>query len=63
MLEGSIPSRPVYGELEIRPGRLHLMVADAEGAEAILDLAASAPSDFFARAHIIYIPKTTGDKF
>ncbi|TGQ49739.1 hypothetical protein EN836_32345 [Mesorhizobium sp. M1C.F.Ca.ET.193.01.1.1] len=63
MLEGSILSRPVYDVLEIRPGRLHLMVADAEGAEAILDLAASAASDFFARAHVIYIPKRAGDKF
>lgn len=63
MLEGSIPSRPVYGVLEMRPGRLHLMVADAEGAEAIIDLAASAPSDFLAAAHIVYLPRRAGDKF
>ncbi|TIW01038.1 MAG: hypothetical protein E5V85_01435 [Mesorhizobium sp.] len=63
MLEGSIPSRPVYGVLEVRPGRLHLMVADAEGAEAILDLAAAAPPGFFGAAHIIYVPKKSGDKF
>lgn len=57
VLEGTILSRPTYGVLEARPGRSHLLVADAEGGEAILDLASSAPADFFASAHIIYIPK------
>ncbi len=54
----SIKSRPVYGTLEPRPGKAHLFVADAEGAEAILDLAAASP-DLMAGAHIIYIPKGT----
>ena len=31
-----IRSRPVYGTLEARAGKQHLMIADAEGAEAIL---------------------------
>lgn len=52
----SIKSRPVYGTLEPRPGKAHLFVADAEGAEAILDVAAQDPG-LMARAHIIYIPK------
>lgn len=59
----SILSRPVYGELEIRPGKVHLMVADAEGAEAILELAASAPQGFWEKAHIIYLPKKTGETY
>lgn len=50
----SIKSRPVYGTLEAREGSAHLMVADAEGAEAILDVATPA---LMAAAHIIYIPK------
>ena len=54
----SIKSRPVYGTLERRPGKAHLFVADAEGAEAILDLAATDPA-LMAGAHIIYIPKGT----
>ncbi|MGB0439884.1 MAG: dimethylamine monooxygenase subunit DmmA [Paracoccaceae bacterium] len=54
----SIKSRPVYGTLEPRPGKAHLMIADAQGAEAILDLALQDP-DLMARAHIIYIPKGT----
>ena len=29
----SIKSRPVYGTLKARPGKYHLMIADAEGAE------------------------------
>lgn len=59
----SIKSRPVYGTLEPRPGKAHLLIADAEGAEAILDLAAQDAS-LMANAHIIYIPKGTdyGDK-
>jgi DNA-directed RNA polymerase subunit RPC12/RpoP len=52
----SIRSRPVYGTLEARPGKTHLMIADAEGAEAIL---AVATPDLMAATHIIYIPKGT----
>ncbi|MCK0151933.1 dimethylamine monooxygenase submit DmmA [Marivita sp. S6314] len=54
----SIKSRPVYGTLEPRPGKAHLLIADAEGAEAILDLAAQ-DADLIAKAHIIFIPKGT----
>lgn len=50
----SIKSRPVYGTLEPRPGKHHLMIADAEGAEAILDVATP---DLMAGTHIIYIPR------
>lgn len=63
VLEGTIPSRPVYGELKPRDGKQHLMVADAEGAEAIIDMAAAAPEGFFAAAHIIYIPKRSGETY
>lgn len=54
----SIASRPVYGTLEPRPGKAHLMIADAEGAEAILELAAQ-DAALMAKTHIIYIPKGT----
>jgi DNA-directed RNA polymerase subunit RPC12/RpoP len=59
----SIKSRPVYGTLEPRPGKYHLMIADAEGAEAILDLAGQ-DADLMVKTHIIYIPNYTdfGDK-
>jgi dimethylamine monooxygenase subunit C len=50
----SIRSRPVYGTLEARPGKHHLMIADADGAEAIL---AIATPELMAKSHIIYIPK------
>ncbi len=53
----SIRSRPVYGTLEPRAGAAHLLIADAHGAEAILDVATP---DMMAKAHIIYIPKGTG---
>lgn len=58
----SITSRPVYGTLEPRAGKAHLMVADAQGAEAILDLAA-ADGGLMARAQVIYMPKDTGDLY
>ena len=60
LFPASIPSRPVYGQLEPRPGKAHLMIADAEGGEALLDLAAIAPAGLMAAAHIIYIPRKTG---
>ena len=52
----SIRSRPVYGTFEARTGSSHLMIADAEGAEAILDVATP---EMMAKAHIIYIPRST----
>ncbi|MBI1217997.1 MAG: hypothetical protein GC186_05560 [Rhodobacteraceae bacterium] len=59
----SIRSRPVYGELAYRPGSLHLMVADGEGANALVDLVARAGAEapgLLARAHIIYMPGPNG---
>ena len=58
----SIKSRPVYGTLSPRAGASHLFVADAEGAEAILDVAKQDPS-IMAKSHIIYIPKATGTTY
>ncbi|MFD2739426.1 dimethylamine monooxygenase subunit DmmA family protein [Sulfitobacter aestuarii] len=58
----SITSRPVYGKLEPRPGKHHLMIADAEGAEALIELAAQ-DAGLMSRAHIIYIPGATGDTY
>ncbi|WP_273510467.1 dimethylamine monooxygenase subunit DmmA family protein [Planktotalea frisia] len=57
----SIRSRPVWGTLEPRAGKHHLMIADAQGAEAILDVATP---ELMAGAHIIFIAKGTdfGDK-
>ncbi|MDG1170159.1 MAG: dimethylamine monooxygenase subunit DmmA family protein [Sulfitobacter sp.] len=52
----AIKSRPVYGTLEARPGKHHLMIADAEGAEAILAIASP---DLMAKTHIIYLPRGT----
>ena len=49
----SMRSRPVYGILESRPGQTHLMVADAEGAEALLDIGKADPA-LMAKAHVIY---------
>ncbi|SDX80970.1 hypothetical protein SAMN05444358_11214 [Ruegeria halocynthiae] len=52
----SITSRPVWGTLEVRQGEYHLMIAEAEGAGAILDIATP---DLMAKSHLIYIPKGT----
>ncbi|ABG29744.1 hypothetical protein CEP88_10445 [Roseobacter denitrificans] len=58
----SIRSRPVYGTLTPRRGKSHLMIADAEGAEALLDLAQQ-DAEVFRTAHLIYIPKATGETY
>ena len=58
----SIRSRPVYGTLEPRPGKAHFMIAEAEGAEALLDLAAQ-DADLMRAAHSISLPKTTGETY
>jgi dimethylamine monooxygenase subunit C len=56
--EPAIVSRPAYGVLEVRPGSGHLMVADGDGAGALIDLVvAGAP---MASSHIIYIPGANG---
>jgi predicted RNA-binding Zn-ribbon protein involved in translation (DUF1610 family) len=55
----SIKSRPVYGVLEPRPGALHLVVADGEGAAAVLDLVRAAP-DMVGAMHILYTPGPNG---
>lgn len=55
----SIKSRPVYGVLETRPGAMHLIVADGEGAQAVAELAAKDPS-ILPKAHILYTAGPTG---
>lgn len=63
MSAASMTSRPAYGTLSPQAGKHHLFVADAEGAAAILDLARNAPADFFANAHIMYIPGASGPEY
>ena len=61
-LTTTIKSRPVYATLVPRPGRLHLIVADGEGAEAVVDLIARAPdrAAMLAASHILYTPGPNG---
>ncbi len=63
MIEPTIKSRPVYGKLSPQPGSHHLLIADAEGASAILDLAGGAPKGFFSEAEIVYIPRDADGGF
>jgi dimethylamine monooxygenase subunit C len=58
----SIKSRPVYAPLEPRPGKLHVIVADCQGAEAVTDMLAKANdrSAILATAHVMYCPGPTG---
>ena len=58
MFENAILSRPRYGVLVVRPGSSHLMLADGDGAGAILDLALGAA--VLAATHIIYVPGVNG---
>ncbi len=59
----AIKSRPVYGVLEPRPGAKHLVVADGEGADAVLDLLSKAAEEkpsLLSAMHIIYTPGPNG---
>ena len=62
VFEPAIKSRPVYGEWQSRAGAVHLMLADAEGAGAILDLAGQ-DAGLMARAHVIYVTGRAGDRY
>jgi dimethylamine monooxygenase subunit C len=58
----TIRSRPVYAPLEPRPGHLHLIVADGEGAEAVIEMLAKANdrSVILRGAHVMYTPGPNG---
>jgi predicted RNA-binding Zn-ribbon protein involved in translation (DUF1610 family) len=60
----SIKSRPVYGVLAPRTGTHHLVIADGEGAGAVIDLLARAGAEdraaMLAAMHIIYAPGPNG---
>jgi predicted RNA-binding Zn-ribbon protein involved in translation (DUF1610 family) len=58
----SIKSRPVYAPLEPRPGKLHIIVADCQGADAVSDMLARANdrSGMLAASHVMYCPGPTG---
>lgn len=59
----AIKSRPVYGVLEPRPGSVHLVVADGEGAGAVTHMfaqAGDARAAMLAAAHILYTPGPNG---
>ncbi|CAN5462403.1 dimethylamine monooxygenase subunit DmmA family protein [soil metagenome] len=62
MLVEGIKSRPLYGTLEPRPGRLHLVAANDEGALAVLEMVGAAPAGFLARTHIVYVPGGSAGK-
>ena len=58
----SIKSRPVYSVLEPRGGSHHLVVADGEGAAAVVDLLTRSEDarGVLDTMHIIYVPGPTG---
>lgn len=49
-------SRPVYPGLSPRPGVLHIIVSDENGAAAVAALVAKAPTEFWRRAQVLYAP-------
>jgi hypothetical protein len=58
----SMRSRPVYAALQPRPGKLHVIVADGEGADAVADMLAGANdrAEMLSAAHVMYCPGPTG---
>jgi dimethylamine monooxygenase subunit C len=60
MLVAGIKSRPVYPGLKADLQAKHnLLLADAEGAMAVLDMLASVPADFAVRSTILYVPSSS----
>lgn len=55
-IEPSIRSRPVYGTLAATDAPAHLMVADADGGAALLELTAAMAPAALMRAEILYVP-------
>jgi len=49
----SIKSRPTYGKLQNKFGKAYLFIADAEGAEAIIELASKDPA--LMQKHMLFI--------
>ena len=63
MLSPGIISRPVYGGLQPDARAKHnLLVAEGEGAAAVLDLAARASPEFFSKATLLYCPAGSAGK-
>lgn len=59
----AIKSRPVYGVLVPRAGARHLVVADGEGADAVIALLnkwGDSKSDMLRSLHVIYTPGPNG---
>lgn len=58
----AIRSRPIYAPLEPRPASLHLIVADGEGADAVIEMLGKANdrSVMLAAAHVMYTPGPNG---
>lgn len=56
-------SRPVYKGLKPDPHAKHnLIAAEAEGAAAVLEMAAGCPPGFFARSAVLYCPRGAAGK-
>jgi len=55
-IEPSIRSRPVYGTLAAADAPAHLMVADADGGAALVELTATMAPAALLRAEILYVP-------
>lgn len=47
-------SRPFYGVLKPTQALAHLIVAEGEGAQAVMELVAKAPDDFTSQATLLY---------
>ncbi len=60
---GEFISKPKYAPLEPVGAPHSLIVADGEGALAVLDLAKKTQGEFWQNAHLIYLQRDSGDKF
>lgn len=59
----SISSRPIYGKLRAQLGSNHLIVADGEGAQAVLELCRTVDTFFLASCHVIFIASPSDEQY
>jgi dimethylamine monooxygenase subunit C len=58
-----IKSRPVYKGLALdEKARRHIICAEAEGAETVVNLLSGAASDILARTEVLYVPRSVADR-
>lgn len=60
---GEFISKPKYAPLTPVGAPHNLIIADGEGAKSVLDLGNKTRADFWAKAHLIYLKRDSGETY